>query len=92
MPRTARASVGGLCYHVLNRGNARSRVFHDAADADWVQWVNQPQTEQELAALRRSVNRGTPLGAEAWTRRIARRVGLEFTLRPPGRPRNKAKK
>jgi len=34
MPRTARASVGGVCYHVLNRGNGRARVFHDADDYD----------------------------------------------------------
>jgi len=34
MPRTARASVGGVCYHVLNRGNGRSRVFRDKADYD----------------------------------------------------------
>ena len=34
MPRTARASEGGLCYHVLNRGNARSEVFHSPADYD----------------------------------------------------------
>lgn len=32
MPRTARASVGGICYHVLNRGNGRMRVFHKEAD------------------------------------------------------------
>jgi putative transposase len=32
MPRTARASVGGYCYHVLNRGNRRAQVFHDADD------------------------------------------------------------
>ena len=32
MPRTARASVGGVCYHVLNRGNARAEVFHKTAD------------------------------------------------------------
>ena len=32
MPRTARASVGGLCYHVINRGNARAEVFHTPAD------------------------------------------------------------
>ena len=32
MPRTARAVVGGLCYHVLNRGNRRDEVFHDAED------------------------------------------------------------
>ena len=33
MPRTARASVGGVCYHVLNRGNAQQTVFH--ADEDY---------------------------------------------------------
>jgi len=32
MPRTARASAGGLCYHVLNRGNAGAEVFHEARD------------------------------------------------------------
>jgi putative transposase len=32
MPRTARAIVGGLCYHVINRGNARATVFHEPAD------------------------------------------------------------
>ncbi len=32
MPRTARASVGDVCYHVLNRGNGRQRVFHRDAD------------------------------------------------------------
>jgi putative transposase len=32
MPRTARAAVGGICYHVLNRGNARAEVFHKRDD------------------------------------------------------------
>ena len=32
MPRTARAIEAGLIYHVLNRGNARSRLFHKAED------------------------------------------------------------
>src|SRR4029077_5848592 len=32
MPRSARASVGGYCYHALNRGNGRARVFHDDED------------------------------------------------------------
>jgi putative transposase len=27
MPRTARASRGDICYHVINRGNARQAVF-----------------------------------------------------------------
>jgi putative transposase len=27
MPRSARAVAGGICYHVLNRGNARRAIF-----------------------------------------------------------------
>ena len=32
MPRTSRAPAGGYCYHVLNRGNARAKVFHKDQD------------------------------------------------------------
>ena len=32
MPRTAGASVGGICYHVINRGNGRRAVFHKDGD------------------------------------------------------------
>lgn len=32
MARTARASVGGLCYHVLNWGNGRAEVFPKEGD------------------------------------------------------------
>jgi hypothetical protein len=32
MPRTARASQGWVCYHVLNRGNARREVFRNDCD------------------------------------------------------------
>ncbi|HEX5471316.1 MAG TPA: transposase [Lacipirellulaceae bacterium] len=221
MPRTARASVGGICYHVLNRGNARADVFHKDADfiaflkliADanerlpmrvlaycllnnhfhlvlrphndgdlsrWMQWlltshvrryhrhyhssghvwqgrfkafpvqdddhlltviryvernplranlvkpaelwpwsslawrasgnrpdlladwpiacpagwlrrVNRPQSEAEEKALRRAIERGQPFGAERLVERIAKRLGLESTLRPRGRPRKTEK-
>jgi len=32
MPRTARAAVGGYCYHVPNRGNERAQVFPSEDD------------------------------------------------------------
>ncbi len=34
MPRTARSCPGGYTYHVLNRGNARTTVFHRSEDYD----------------------------------------------------------
>ena len=33
MPRTARASVGEICYHVINRGAARQPTFVDDEDS-----------------------------------------------------------
>jgi putative transposase len=34
MPPTARASVGGMWYHALNRGNRREAVVHNPGDSD----------------------------------------------------------
>ena len=53
----------------------------------WVARVNRPDRASELEALRLSVKRGRPFGEEAWVRRLARRVGMDSTLRPRGRPR-----
>ena len=53
----------------------------------WLEWVNQPLTEGELQALRRSVIRGAPYGDEDWMKMAAKRLGLESALRPRGRPR-----
>jgi putative transposase len=54
---------------------------------NWVDHVNAPQTEAELAAVRGSVQRGRPFGDDAWSKKAVRRLGLESTLRPPGRPK-----
>jgi putative transposase len=53
---------------------------------DWLQHVQLPETEAELAALRQSVVRGLPFGHELWQQRTAKRLGLQSTLRPRGRP------
>jgi putative transposase len=54
---------------------------------DWPERVNRVETAAELAALRRSVYRGTPFGSAAWQEETARRLGLESTLKSLGRPR-----
>src|SRR5579871_2747047 len=53
----------------------------------WLQYVNQPQNEAELTAMRLSLQRGQPYGGEAWARATAARLGLESTFRPRGRPK-----
>jgi putative transposase len=58
---------------------------------DWVKRVNRVETEAELEALRRSVQRSRPFGSAVWQARTARQLGLEYTLRSQGRPRKKSK-
>jgi hypothetical protein len=54
----------------------------------WQEYVNQVETEAELKALRRSAWSGTPFGATIWRQTTAKRLGLESTLRSPGRPKS----
>ena len=77
------------------RGSAEDRILLAPwplpRQANWVEHVNEPQTEGELAAIRRSVLRGVPYGDDAWTTRAVQDLGLETTLRPRGRPRKAEK-
>ena len=57
----------------------------------WLQLVQQPHTEAELAALRTSIQRGTPFGGPRWTQRAAAELDLQSTMRPRGRPRTQQK-
>ena len=54
---------------------------------NWTALVNQPQTEAELEAIHTSIRRGRPFGSPQWQKRTAKKLGLESTFRPRGRPR-----
>src|SRR5208282_6361314 len=55
--------------------------------SDWLEIVNCPQSEAELEALRRCVQRGSPFGSIDWTAMIAKQLKIESSLRARGRPR-----
>jgi putative transposase len=91
----ARAEEWAWSSLACRAGGKRPELLSDGPVAlphNWVSLVNRPQTEAEVAAMQRSLARGTPFGNERWTRRIAERLGLESTLRPRGRPRTRAEK
>jgi REP-associated tyrosine transposase len=54
---------------------------------NWSALVEARLPEKRLAELRVSVNRGRPFGDERWVKQTSKRLGLEFTLRGPGRPK-----
>ena len=55
--------------------------------AGWLAYVNEPQTEAAVEALRACIRRRRPNVERTWMERTARRMGLEASLRPRGRPR-----
>jgi hypothetical protein len=52
---------------------------------DWVKFVNAPQTEAEVAAIRRCVLRGQPYEREEWIERTAKQLGLARISHERGR-------
>ena len=53
---------------------------------NWVDRVNRPLTEKELATFRKSADKGSPHGSLEWMQQTAARLGLASTLRNRGRP------
>jgi len=54
---------------------------------DWIQLVDHPQTQDEVAALRRCSFKCAPFGSDPWVRGVATELGLMSSLRGPGRPK-----
>jgi len=54
--------------------------------SDWVARVNEAQTREEIQAIRKAVQKGTPFGTKEWQISIAELLGLRKTLRDQGRP------
>lgn len=57
----------------------------------WLEHVNAPQTDAELAALFRCIQRGNPFGNDTWSTKMAHKLNLQTTLRPRGRPKKPRK-
>lgn len=53
----------------------------------WRQTVSAAMTKAEVDPIQRSIKRGAPYGGEVWTRRTAKRQGIESSLNPIGRPK-----
>ncbi len=77
----------GLWRRAHRQGELRLSPWPLQRSRNWVAWVNRGLNEEQIAGIRTCVQRDRPLGPEAWVRQTAVRLGLEFTLRGPGRPR-----
>lgn len=52
MPRALRMIAANECYHVINRGNQKARVFHSSADfAAFLEYMREAQDRLEMPVL-----------------------------------------
>lgn len=52
----------------------------------YLDFINTPQTDNEIEALRYSVNRSKPFGSDDWVEKMIDKFNLNQTLHNPGRP------
>jgi len=53
----------------------------------WDAKVHLPLDDDILNSIRRSATSGLPYGSKTWVKRLAKKLDLDLTLRPRGRPR-----
>jgi hypothetical protein len=88
-----RANFGAKLFRKEGDFVAFEKLVHEALRLDKIANgvdrvnVNEPLTDHELKGIRNCAQRGAPLGDETWVESIARRLELESTMRPQGRPR-----
>ena len=86
-----RANCGAKMFRQEGDFVAFEKVFHEALRFDkipnWVDRVNKRLTDHELKSIRNCAQCGASLEDETWLESIARRLELESTMRPQGRPR-----
>jgi putative transposase len=92
-----RAEDWRWCSLQVRQNGYRPMIDHLAAwpvdvPRKWTEIVNEPQDENELAALRLSRDRGRPFGSPAWTAASAKRLGITSSMRPAGRPKKSTSK
>jgi len=54
---------------------------------DYLEWLNQPQSEDEENIIAKSIKKGNPYGDSYWSRKVVYKFNLETTLRHIGRPK-----
>jgi len=53
----------------------------------WSSYVHRRPDEDEQQAIAQSIESGLPYGSESWTKALSRKLKLDLTIRPRGRPK-----
>jgi len=54
---------------------------------NYLKFINEPQSKETEDLIEISIQRDRPFGGDNWIKRIIKKLGLESTIRPRGRPK-----
>lgn len=78
--------------HLRQNGSTKEKKLLDPwpvpVPRKYLEWVNQPQNQEEVEVIRMSISKGRPFGQEDWTYSMADRLQLNSAFRERGRPKN----
>jgi putative transposase len=89
VPRPELWRWGSLWHHQRGNRGIRLAPWPLPRPSDWLTLVSETQTAADVIEIRKSVNRGFPLGNESWQQEVAKHLGIRELRRGPGRPRQR---
>lgn len=54
---------------------------------NYIEWLNESQAPDEEESIQKSIQQGGPFGEDLWVSKIVKKLGIESTIRPRGRPK-----
>ncbi len=82
----------GSLWRKQNGTNEQKKIlskWQEDVPEDYLKWVNEVESEEDLGDVRTSVNKSKPYGREGWVERKIDVFKLASTLRSSGRPKAK---
>jgi putative transposase len=81
---SARAHIAGRADNILGE-----ELFKDAQMKDYIAFIRESITEEEMNRLKYSTRTGRPFGREEFIKRMEKKLDKRFILQRPGRPKGR---
>ncbi len=81
---SARAHIGGVRDEVL-----AEELFEEGQRKEYIEFIRVGILEDQVRNIRYSTKTGRPLGSEEFIRKMEKKLGRQFVLKSPGRPRKR---
>ena len=82
------SSASARYYYKVEQSNFVAPIWHDNLEKqEYMKFLDQPDNENDLTIIRKTILKGTPLGSANFIKCISEKLGITIKTKPKGRPR-----